>query len=100
MKGTKTLLIVVSLLTGLATAFARTETNKVSSAKAKTQKAEKNAVPKDKAIDLTGSRIKRVIHRDGQITDGASQVVVIDREGIERSGAADLKQALSLRGIH
>src|SRR5436309_7662048 len=49
---------------------------------------------------LTGSYIKQDIRRNGRITDGANQVVVLDRETIERSGASDLKQLLVHQGIH
>ena len=49
---------------------------------------------------LTGSYIKREIRRNGQITDGPNQVIVIDRATIEGSGASDLKQLLVHQGIH
>jgi hypothetical protein len=54
----------------------------------------------DASTPLTGSLIKRDVHRSGQITDGSSQVLVLDRDAIERSGASDLKQVLIRRGIH
>ena len=49
---------------------------------------------------LTGSYIKRPVRRAGEITDGSSQVLVLDSKTIADSGAADLKQLLMLRGIH
>jgi uncharacterized membrane-anchored protein len=49
---------------------------------------------------LTGSYIKKDIRRNGYITDGSSQVLVIDRNMIDQSGASDLKQVLIRRGIH
>jgi hypothetical protein len=52
-----------------------------------------------KPMEITGSYIKRNIRRDGRITDGSSQVVVLDRGMIDRSGAADLKQVLIRQGI-
>jgi hypothetical protein len=56
--------------------------------------------PKEqKPMEITGSYIKRNIRRDGRITDGSSQVVVLDRGMIDRSGAADLKQVLIRQGI-
>ena len=51
-------------------------------------------------VELTGSYIKRTVRRNGKITDGSSQVVVLDREMIDRSGAGDLKQVLIRQGIH
>jgi hypothetical protein len=51
-------------------------------------------------VDLTGSYIRRTVRRNGKITDGPSQVVVLDREMIDRSGAGDLKQVLIRQGIH
>ena len=48
----------------------------------------------EKQVELTGSYIKRAVRQDGLITDGPSQVVVIDRAMIERSGAQDLRQLL------
>jgi hypothetical protein len=51
-------------------------------------------------VALTGSYIKKDIHRNGVITDGANQVLVLDRKSIDESGASDLKQVLIRRGIH
>jgi hypothetical protein len=48
---------------------------------------------------LTGSYIKRTYRRNGQITDGPCQVVVIDRETIEHSGATDLRELLIRKGL-
>jgi hypothetical protein len=52
-----------------------------------------------KQIEITGSYIKRDIRRDGKITDGPSQVVVLDRDMIDRSGGATIKQVLVHQGI-
>jgi len=54
----------------------------------------------DEGTPLTGSLIKRNVRRAGEITDSSSQVLVLDRDAIERSGASDLKQVLIRRGIH
>ncbi len=53
----------------------------------------------DKVL-ITGSYIKRDVHRSGLITNGKDQVLVIDSDMIARSGAADLKQVLVHQGIH
>ena len=49
---------------------------------------------------LTGSYIKQNVRRQGMITDGANNVLVIDRNAIERSGASDVRQLLIHQGIH
>jgi len=98
----KTALIVaftIALL-GVSTALASDKT------KAKDAKAEKPKVAKSSSSDqkggilLTGSYTKQKIRRHGRITDGASQVQVIDHDAIERSGASDVKQLLVHQGIH
>jgi len=48
---------------------------------------------------VTGSLIPHKVKRAGLITDGSSQVLVLDRSAIEQSGAADTKQLLIHRGI-
>jgi hypothetical protein len=50
-------------------------------------------------VTLTGSNIPRDIRRNGQVTDGPNQVIVIDNAAIANSGAADLGQALRLQVI-
>ena len=59
---------------------------------AKTAKSEQDA--------LTGSYLKRNIHRSGMITDGPNPVYVVDNEAIRNSGAADLRQLLVFRGVN
>jgi len=49
---------------------------------------------------LTGSYIKQKVNRSGKITDRGHQVIVLDREMIDRSGAADLKELLVRQGVH
>ena len=49
---------------------------------------------------LTGSYLKSNIRRSGMITDGPSQVVVIDHKWIERLGASDVRQVLVRTGAH
>ena len=53
----------------------------------------------EKNVQLTGSMIKRDVRRSGRITDGPSQVIVIDRDSIERSGAGDLVRLLTHTGM-
>src|SRR5438552_720693 len=48
---------------------------------------------------LTGSYIKQKVRRQGMITDGANNVLVIDRNTIEHSGASDVRQLLVHQGI-
>jgi outer membrane cobalamin receptor len=66
----------------------------------KRSKAKPRPLPADGKILLTGSYIKQTINRNGRITDGPSQVIILDRETIERSGASDLRQLLTRTGIH
>lgn len=47
-----------------------------------------------KKVELTGSRIPRVVKKAGRITDGAQPVTVIDQKQIQRSGAQDLAGVL------
>jgi hypothetical protein len=47
---------------------------------------------------LTGSYIKQDVRQYGRITDGANPVIVLGRESIDRSGAADLRQVLIRHG--
>lgn len=53
----------------------------------------------EEKVAPTGSYIKRTVHRNGRITDGVSQIVVLDHRTIEESGASDLKQLLIRQGI-
>ena len=52
----------------------------------------------DKTL-LTGSFTKQKVRRNGMVTDSANQVLVLDSETINNSGASDLKQLLVRRGI-
>jgi len=62
-------------------------------------KAKSVVMEKKDGILLTGSRIKQDVRRAGKITDASSQVLVIDRQTIERSGGADLRQVLIQTGV-
>jgi hypothetical protein len=66
----------------------------------KKQKTQVASVEGKGGVLMTGSYIKQPIRRNGRITDGANQVIVLDRDTIERSGASDLKQLLVHQGIH
>src|SRR5437016_5482124 len=66
----------------------------------KAKKSKPRSPQREAKVELTGSYIKQNIHRNGWITDGVSQVVIIDRATIEGSGASDLKQLLVHQGIH
>ena len=64
-----------------------------------TGKSKSEIAEKKDGILLTGSHVKQDVRRAGRITDGPSQVVVVDRQMIERSGAADLRQLIAHTGI-
>ena len=68
-------------------------------AREKAKKPEKDSIDQKGGVLLTGSYIKQKINRNGRIIDSASQVIVLDRETIERSGASDVKQLLSHQGV-
>ena len=65
----------------------------------KVKKAGKDSTDQKGGVLLTGSYIKQKINRNGRIIDSASQVIILDRETIERSGASDVKQLLSHQGV-
>ena len=83
------------------------ETNTVTQAKAPRHTKAKTVVtaPKAKAktkpaeTTITGSLIKKPIKRNGMITDGTSQVLVLDQDAFRAAGAADIMQALNRRGV-
>lgn len=106
MKTAKFALCLLSLVAGLATANAADGAKSPAPAKSTPAKNDKPAVQKEtpnvqteKNVELTGSHIKRTVRRNGQITDGPSQVIVIDRATIERSGVRDLAQLLTQQGV-
>ena len=76
------------------------ETKKESSTSVDKAKKSPNASEQKGGTLLTGSYVKQNVKRHGQITDGANQVIVLDRDWIERSGASDVKQLLNRSGVH
>jgi len=77
------------------------ETKKDSTASVdKAKKSQTTASEQKGGTLLTGSYVKQNVKRHGQITDGANQVIVLDRDWIERSGASDVKQLLNRSGAH
>ena len=88
-----------------STALARddakpTDSQKTKPAAVKKAKKSKAAAAKEQeGVLLTGSNIKQNIKQSGRITDGFSQVLVFDRDTIERSGASDLKHFLGQQGV-
>ena len=54
----------------------------------------------DKARAYTGSHIPRKIVKNGEITDGFSQLRIIDEESIRRAGATSVAGVLNSRGAH
>lgn len=47
----------------------------------------------------TGSYIPHRIHRSGVVTDGGSPLYIVDRDTLNQSGAATLRDALARRGF-
>ncbi len=101
----KTTSLIVGLSLALAAAGAHADDQTKDGKKTKaavTQKQNKTKLHspgKESEVLLTGSYLKQKIHRTDRITDGANQVVVIDRARIERSGASDLRQVLAQEGV-
>ncbi len=69
-------------------------------ASAQAKKAGAKPPTKQAEVMVTGSYIPQNVHRYGRITDGHSQLIVLDQDAIRRSGATDLKQVLNSQGIH
>ena len=103
---TKSLAILIGVLAVVAsTALAGDNSDKKdskSSAAAKDKKTEKQsgATETYNGVKVTGSNVKQNIRKNGMITDNTSQLLVIDHQTIEKSGAVDLKQLLNKQGIH
>src|SRR5258707_40014 len=100
----KTLPVITLLITLLATTATFGSDKSKDGKKSKSGmddagKAKTVIVEKKDGILLTGSHVRQDVRRAGRITDGQSQVVVVDRQMIERSGAADLKQLIAHTGI-
>jgi len=66
-------------------------------AKAEKAKASDSAV-KTKTAVITGSYIPQTVRRNDRIAYTTSPLTVLDRDTIERSGGADIRQVLSLTG--
>jgi hypothetical protein len=72
------------------------KTDRAASAKVEKQKA---AAKTDSKEELsTGSHMNQRVRRNGMITDGSSQVLVLDRSNIEHSGANTVSQVLNRYG--
>jgi len=97
----KTTLLTATLIVAFASSVAlasdketKDTKNTKASATAAKEKAKPTEAPKREVV-LTGSNIKRVVRKDGQVTDGPNSLTIIDRNTIERSGAADVRQVLA-----
>src|SRR5258708_3806397 len=67
---------------------------------AQAKKTEAKSAAKPAKVMVTGSYIPQNVHRYRRITDGQSQLIMLDQDSIRRSGATDLKQLLNSQGIH
>jgi len=94
----RSLAMTLAILALASSVIASDKVKENQDAKPKKAKQQQQQGEKEKVL-LTGSYIKHEVRRNGRITDGPSQVVVLDRDAIERSGAADLKQVLIRQGI-
>ena len=89
---------LLTLAAGLATGIADETKNTKPQSKPAVKTKRQSSDDSKTDIIVTGSYFKQKVRRHGRITDGMSQVIVIDRTDIERSGAANLKQLLALTG--
>src|SRR5437899_3232120 len=98
MKPTSLTLAVAITLAAASAASADDQTKAGHEAKVpsvgKTKTGKTESAQEQGKVLLTGSYIKQDIRHNGRMTDGASQVIVLDRDTIERSGATDLRQLL------
>ena len=93
-------IIVISASMAFACDGDKTKTTKKATTSEKPKTVQTGSAPADKGgVLLTGSYIKQKVHRSGRFTDGTSQVIVLDRDTIERSGASDVRQLLTHQGI-
>jgi hypothetical protein len=97
MKTNTTSFALAAVLMLCASSVLADETAKSDSAS--TPRKESVAPKKKDSVPLTGSYIKQKIRKNGVVTDGPSQVVVIDRNLIDQTGASDLRQLLVRRGV-
>ena len=100
---TTTILLLTAVALSTATGALASEKIKDSkgtlpASKQKT-KANQDPIPQKESVTLTGSYIKRDVRRNGVITDGPAQVIVLDNQAIRNSGAADLNELLIRRGL-
>ena len=96
------LVLVLSLAAALSSQAADKAKNlkpAKKSAATQTKKAKSSGVQKEQQVALTGSYIKRDIHRNGIVTDGPNPVYVLDRQTINVGGGADLSEVLIRRGF-
>jgi hypothetical protein len=91
---TATLILAFASSAALASDKETKDTKGAKASTTVTVKKKTTAEPK-RDVALTGSNIKRVVRKDGQVTDGPNSLTIIDSKAIERSGAADVRQVLA-----
>ena len=87
----KTILIALSFLCAWDTFAGESKTKEKAT---QTRKAEMQRKDTKTKSPLTGSHLRQEYRRTGQITDGPQQVIVLDSDYIQRSGASDLRALL------
>jgi len=92
---TKSACLIVSLtLTTAVLASAADKISKEAKPTPKQKPALQHKLTGTETTIETGTNIKQKVHRYGLITDGTSEVLVIDSDAIRRSGANSIAQAL------
>jgi hypothetical protein len=98
MKTTTPTFYILVLLLGIGSSLAGSEKSQAKSTPSAVKHPKALSQP-ESYTPQTGTYIKNKVRRSGLITDGSSQLVVIDHNVIERSGASDLRQLLTHRGF-
>ena len=99
MKTKNYLLCLLTLLFGLSVAYAGDKEKPKKAAKPAPAKKVVATNQIEKPVLLTGSYLKQPIRQAGRLNDAPYQVVVIDRDAIQRSGARDLRQLLAKSNV-
>jgi hypothetical protein len=85
---------------GFAGEKAKQKKAAAAAARAKAKSTRNQTAPSAEKTTLTGSYLKEEVRRHGLITDGRSQVLVLDNDTIRNSGAVDVRELLIWKGIH
>ncbi len=95
--GLAMVLALVAAQSAAADDTAKTKKDTKAKAAQKAKSADSQGLHKEQGT-ITGSYIPQTVRRNGMITDGQSQVQVIDERSIRATGATDVRQVLNRLG--